>query len=135
MRGYLLVSHGFFAQELKESVKMIAGEVDHLEACCLEKTDGPESFSEKLKEAEQKLSDCEELIVFADMLGGSPCNTAFQYFQAKPNVNIIAGMNFPMLLTTLLTPDIPMNEIIAAGQLGVVDVRAFSAANSSDVDD
>lgn len=135
MRGYLLVSHGFFAQELKESIKMIAGEVDHLEACCLEKTDGPESFSEKLQKAEQKLSNCEELIVFADMLGGSPCNTAFQYFHENPKVNIIAGMNFPMLLTTLLTPEIPVNEIISAGQMGVVDVRASSAANDSDVDD
>lgn len=135
MRGYLLVSHGFFAQELKESVKMIAGEVDHLEACCLEKTDGPESFTVKLQKAELKLSDCDEIFVFADMLGGSPCNTAFQYFQAKDNVHIIAGMNFPMLLTTLLTPDIPVDQIIAAGQQGVIDVRAFSAASASDVDD
>jgi mannose/fructose-specific phosphotransferase system component IIA len=114
---------------------MIAGEVEHLEACCLEKTDGPESFSEKLKEAESKLQDCDELFVFADMLGGSPCNTAFQYFQGKENVHIISGMNFPMLLTTLLTPEITVEEIIAAGQQGVIDVRAFSAANASDVDD
>lgn len=135
MRGTILVSHGFFAKELGESLKMIAGEVENMEACCLEKTDGPESFDAKLTEAEKKLEGCDEIVVFADLLGGSPCNTAFQHFMGRDDVQIIAGMNFPMVLTALLTPDMSVEDMIATGQQGVIDVKAFSAAAADDMDD
>jgi mannose/fructose-specific phosphotransferase system component IIA len=134
-RGFLLISHGNYAVELKESLKMIAGDVDHLEACGLQKTDSMESFEVKLAAEEEKLKDCDELYVFADMLGGSPCNTAFRRFSKRDDVHIIAGMNFPMILTALLTPDITAEEIMDAGRNGVVDVKAFSASADDEVDD
>jgi mannose/fructose-specific phosphotransferase system component IIA len=135
-RGFLLISHGFYAKELKESLKMIAGDVDDvLYACCLEQHDGPESFTEKLKKAEGKLNQFDEVIVFADIMGGSPCNTAFQYFQSNPKYQIIAGMNFPMILTALLTPDATIDDLILAGKQALVDVRAYSSAAAADVDD
>ena len=135
-RGFLLISHGFYAKALNESLNMTAGDVDDvLYACCLEQHDGPESFTVKLKDAEQKLNQFDEVILFADIMGGSPCNTAFQYFQSNPKYQIIAGMNFPMVLTALLTPDATIEDLVSAGQQGVVDIRAYTAASASDVDD
>ena len=128
MRGILLVSHGFFAEQLKESLKMIAGPVTNVYAACLEPTDGPEQFMEKLKNLDEELSQYDEVVVFADLLGGSPSNTAFQYYIARENYSFIAGMNFPMILTTILSEDLPVPAILEVGKESIIDVREFTKA-------
>ncbi|MFV0255074.1 MAG: PTS sugar transporter subunit IIA [Erysipelotrichaceae bacterium] len=132
MKGILLVSHGFYAEELKKSLKMIAGNVDNICTACLEETDGPDQFTEKIKTLEAKLNNYQEVIVFSDLLGGSPGNTALQYLITKNNYSFIAGMNFPMVLTSLLESNSSIENIIQAGKDGIVDVRAFMTNMSSD---
>ncbi len=134
MKGILLISHGFYAKEFQESLKMIAGEVSNLHNVCLESTDGPESFTKKLEEIKPTLDTYEHVLIFADLLGGSPCNTALQYFLTDQKYNFIAGMNFPMVLTALLSDnDVP--TLIQQGKEGIVDVREFMKSRMSDDDE
>ncbi|MEG0240114.1 MAG: PTS fructose transporter subunit IIA [Anaerorhabdus sp.] len=136
MRGILLISHGFYAEAFKESLKMIAGNVENLYACCLEPTDGPEEFKAKLQAVEPTLDGYDSVLVFADLFGGSPCNTACQYFVTKEKYSFIAGMNFPMVLNALLSEDSDLESVISQGRESIVDVRAFmQAMMSSDEDE
>ena len=84
MRGILLISHGQYAEAFKGSLKMIAGEVTNLYSCCLLPTDGPEQFKEKLNVLKPELDKYDEVLVFADLFGGSPCNTTFVEFATNP---------------------------------------------------
>lgn len=135
MRAYLLISHGGFAEALKESLKMITGERDDLFAVGLAHDDGPESFSAKLQAKLEEMKAYDDILVFTDMLGGSPGNAAVMKFLNTSNVNVISGMNFPMILSTVLSPDCSVDEIIAAGREGVQDVKAFVKANMSSDED
>lgn len=130
MRGILCISHGHYAEAFKESLKMIAGPVTNVYACCLEPSDGPEEFKAKLVALQPELDKYDNILVFADLFGGSPCNTAFQYFFANEKIKFVAGMNFPMVLTAILSEDMDVPELIAQGQEAIVDVKSFMGAMS-----
>ncbi len=134
MRGILLISHGEFAQALKGSLKMIAGDVSNVYAACLEPSDGPDEFSAKLDALDADLAKYDSVLVFADLFGGSPCNTAFLKYAADPKYTIVSGMNFPMVLTAILSEHEQAESLIATGQEGIVDVRVFMSAMSGDED-
>jgi len=135
MRGYLLISHGGFAEALKESLKMITGERDDLFALGLAHDDGPETFGVKLNAKINEMKAFDDIVVFTDLLGGSPGNAAVTKFIATPTVNIVSGMNFPMLLNTVLSPDCSVEDILNAGKEGIKDVKAFVKENMSGDDD
>lgn len=122
MTNIILVSHGDLATGMKQSVEMIAGPREEVVAVGLQPSDGPEQFGEKLKEALKGLN-ADKTIIFTDLMGGSPSNTAFTNYVADENIDIITGMNFPMILTTVLTEDISMDEIVAAGKDGIVNLK------------
>jgi mannose/fructose/sorbose-specific phosphotransferase system IIA component len=135
MRGYLLISHGTYATALKSSLAMITGELDSVFAIGLEPSDGPESFGAKMDAQLAHMAAYAEIIVFTDLLGGSPGNAAVTKFMADPRVHIVAGMNFPMLLNTVLSEGIAIDAVVQSGKDGIVDVKAFIQASSSDVDE
>ena len=134
MRGILLISHGQYAEAFKGSLKMIAGEVTNLYSCCLLPTDGPEQFQEKLTQLEPEFEKYDEVLVFVVLFGGSPCNTTFVKFAQNPKFHFIAGMNFPMVLTAILSESESVENLIAQGREGIVDVKSFMASMSSDED-
>lgn len=135
MKAILLVSHGFYAQELRESVKMIAGEVENIYCVCLEPSDGPENFSAKLDKIKPQLDEYDRILVFADLFGGSPCNTTFQYFALDPKVDFVAGMNFSMVLNAVLIDNVTVESLINEGREAIVDVKAFTLAMMANDDD
>lgn len=133
MRGILLISHGQYAEAFKGSLKMIAGDVSNLYSACLLPSDGPEEFTAKLTALEPELAQYDEVLVFADLFGGSPCNNAFIKYASDSKYSIIAGMNFPMVLTAILSEE-NAASLVTTGREGLVDVREFMAAMGSDED-
>ena len=66
----VLVSHGRFCEELKASTEMIMGPQESIHTVALLPEEGPEDFTAKFEATVQGLED---YIVFADLLGGTPC--------------------------------------------------------------
>ena len=98
----LLLSHGFFAQELLNTCRMIDPEVEDVCALCL--TDGGiESFSEKLN-LYLKKNENESILFFCDLKHGSPYNQLLiNMIEVKVNkYKIITGMNLPMVLQAII---------------------------------
>ena len=53
----------------------------------------------KLNEAMDRLSDCEGILVFSDLAGGSPFKTAVEVGLTKSNrVEVLAGTNLGMII-------------------------------------
>nr|WP_286173605.1 hypothetical protein [Clostridium sp. WB02_MRS01] len=63
-------------------------------------------------------------MILADLMGGTLCNTAAAYYLMNDRVTIIAGMNFPLALTALLSEDTAVNDLIQAGKDSMFDVKA-----------
>ena len=80
------------------------------------------------------------VIVFCDLMGGTPFNQAMMNTQLVPGVEVIAGTNLPMLLEVLTTrtPESTTQELIdcavEAGKQGVVHM-VLTVDDESDSDD
>lgn len=95
VKSLVLVSHGHFCEELKGSTEMIMGPQDNIYTVALLPEDGPEDFTSKFEATIEKLSD---FVVFADLLGGTPCNVVSRLIMEGRDIELYAGMNLPMVI-------------------------------------
>lgn len=125
MVGILLVTHGPYATALIESVEMVYGKQEKIESVYLNQGESVEKLQEKINDA-INLLDCEQVLIMVDILGGTPY-TAGAIKLENPNINVITGINMPMLLEILphRNEDLKVLSKIAAesGKNGIVDVK------------
>src|SRR5438105_7760200 len=138
----LLVGHGPLATGLRGAIEMIAGPQEALEVVQLRPEDDVERVSKRLENALKKLHVTEggEAGIFADLFGAAPANAAASLLRHRPNIEIVAGMNLPMLLEVLLgrqgvsARDLAQSAVVA-GRESIRDVgeviRSALAASQS----
>lgn len=74
---------------------MIMGPQDNIYTVALLPEDGPEEFTAKFEAAIEGLDD---FLVFADLLGGTPCNVVSRLIMEGRDIDLYAGMNLPMVI-------------------------------------
>ena len=74
---------------------MIMGPQDNIHTVALLPEDGPEEFTAKF---EACVADFDDYIVFADLLGGTPCNAVSRLILEGRAIDLYAGMNLPMVI-------------------------------------
>lgn len=74
---------------------MIMGPQDNIYTVALLPEDGPEEFTAKFKAVIEGLDD---FLVFADLLGGTPCNVVSRLIMEGRDIDLYAGMNLPMVI-------------------------------------
>ena len=84
----VLVSHGRFCEELKKSAEMIMGPQETISTVALLPEEG-EAITESL----------EDFVVFADLLGGTPCNILSKKIMQGASFDLYTGMNLPMVIS------------------------------------
>lgn len=106
MIGIIVGTHGMFSEEIVKSAEMIFGKQENIECVTFKPGEGTENLIEKYNRALEKL-DCSDGILFAvDLFGGSPFNAASIIAMKKENVEIVTGVNLPMLLEIFGSKDI-----------------------------
>lgn len=103
MIGLLVTGHANFGSGLTSSVNLIAGEQEAYRYVDFLPTYSLEDLSREMTKAMDDLKDCEGILVFSDLTGGTPFKTAVEIGYPRGNVNIIAGTNLPMLLEVVMT--------------------------------
>ena len=127
MIGVLLMSHGKMAEGMLDSVKLFFGDdVPSVKALCLEAGDNPEEFDERIIEAVKELDDGSGVIGMCDLLGGTPSNRSVFVMKDFPNLKVITGMNFTMLLELLgkrlsveTVEELDVSELMETGKDGI----------------
>ena len=94
-KNLVLVSHGRFFEELKTTTEMIMGPQEDIHAVALLPEEGPEDFVAKFLET---VKDFEDYLVFADLLGGTPCNVVSRFIMEGQDIELYAGVNLPMVI-------------------------------------
>lgn len=94
----IVISHGEMTYGIKQTTEMIVGKQEELYFISL-KQDNPEEFSTDINNLLAKFSKEQEILILADLYGGSPfLTTAEIIMQSYSNARLIAGVNLPMLL-------------------------------------
>ncbi len=129
MKAVLLVSHGEMAKGMCDSASLFLGDnIEKLDYCCLKASDNPEDFGDIILTKINEMNSEDGVIVFADLLGGSPFNQAIQHVMTKENIELISGMNFPMLLELLssrMFSDPDLSSLVETGKNGIIDARNY----------
>lgn len=110
--GIILISHGYYAQYAMQSAEMIVGDQENYEIVSVTDDKDLEIVTDELRKAYEKLNDNREIIVLADIFGGTPCNACSTLLLQGANIEVYTGFNLPVLLELLLNRDLPIKEII-----------------------
>ncbi|MBR4420974.1 MAG: PTS sugar transporter subunit IIA [Erysipelotrichaceae bacterium] len=135
MKGIVITSHGPMAQGILETSKLFFGEQPQLKACCLNADDNPDDFVEVLKEAVAEVDSGDGVVVFCDMLFGTPCNCMARVVAAdldNDKVQVVTGVNLAMILQILAVReagDPNVEELLQSGHDGITDLKAMLKAN------
>ena len=118
MRYLILVSHGTFAPGLHNALGMMAGS-DREDIRLTSLLDGMDvdTFRANFAELVQDITPEDEIILTADIIGGSPLTTALDVLTEKgllARTLAIGGMNLPLVLTAAFADaDTPLDELEA----------------------
>lgn len=97
MIGIVLVSHGEIASAFKKAVEHVVGAQEQFQTICIEADDDMERRREDIVNAIKEVNTGQGVVVVTDMFGGTPSNLAISLMEPG-NIEIIAGMNLPMLI-------------------------------------
>ena len=103
MIGLLVTGHANFGSGITSSVNLIAGEQEAYKYVDFLPTYSTEDLTGEITKALDELKDCEGVIIFTDLMGGTPFNVAAQLGHDKENIRIVAGTNLPMLVEIVMS--------------------------------
>ena len=144
MIGILVLSHGEMAHGMIHSLNFLYGQAEGLRALCLYPEHSPEDFDAMLAEAVAEVDTGDGVLIFTDINGGTPANRALLLAAQRADVEVITGMNLPLLLAAVSSRDfctLPqlVEELLEESKLSVVctsrTLREQMAADSDDLDD
>jgi mannose PTS system EIIA component len=95
--GVVVVTHGQLATELVNAAETIVGDQARIGAVSIGWHDTVELAREEIAQAIARVDSGSGVIVLTDMFGGTPSNLAIT-FLAEGRVEVITGVNLPMLL-------------------------------------
>ena len=105
MIAVIIGTHGMFSEEILKSAEMIFGAQENVGSVTFKPGEGVENLIEKYNELINDL-DCTDGILFmVDLFGGSPFNAASILAMKNENVEIVTGVNLPMILEVLGSRD------------------------------
>ena len=97
MIGIVLVTHGRLADEFLSAMQHVVGPQDQIATACIGPNDDMNERREDILSKVKEVDTGDGVIVLTDMFGGTPSNLAISIMD-KANVEVIAGINLPMLV-------------------------------------
>lgn len=98
-------THGWAAEQLLKTAEMLLGEQENVGWIDFVPGENAETLIEKYQARLAELDTAKGVLFLVDTWGGSPFNAASRIVVDKENYEVIAGVNIPMLVETLMARD------------------------------
>ena len=116
MIGMVVVTHGRLAEEFISAMEHVVGPQTGLLAVSIGPDDDMEQRRQDIQDAVTQVEEGNGVILLTDMFGGTPSNLAISIMDTM-NVEVIAGINLPMLIKLAsVRSTLSMEEAISAAQ-------------------
>lgn len=106
MRYLLLVSHASIAEGIEAALGMLMGPRDYVIALGMAEGMDPDTYAKALACKVDAVTSDDEVVVLADVTGGSPIRCALEVLAAKlPEAQVVAfgGANLPMAISAVMS--------------------------------
>ena len=116
MIGLVLVTHGCLAEEFVAAMEHVVGHQDQVTPMSIGPEDDMEQRRKDILDAVAEADTGDGVVVLTDMFGGTPSNLAISIMD-KANVEVIAGINLPMLIKLAsVRVNASLEEAVASAQ-------------------
>ncbi|MDP1829069.1 MAG: PTS sugar transporter subunit IIA [Archangium sp.] len=97
MVGLVIAAHGHLAEELLATAREIVGEIPAVATCSVDPGASAEDLKAHISAAVKAVDQGQGVLVFADLIGGSPCTQSLSLCR-QTRLEVITGVNLPLLL-------------------------------------
>ena len=98
MVGILVISHGRLAEALISSVEFLVGNLQRTRGVSIWPKEKEEEVKDRVRKEIAEVDDGDGVVILTDILGGTPTNLSLSFLE-KERVEVVTGVNMPMLLT------------------------------------
>lgn len=127
--GVIIATHGKAGTGLLETTEMLIGTQENVASIDFVTGENADSLVNKYqKKIQGELSHCDHFLFLVDVWGGSPFNAANRVAEGNANMDVVAGVNVPMLVEVFMARDDDPNleELVSiALETGRFGVRAL----------
>jgi mannose PTS system EIIA component len=113
--GVLVVTHGEFGSALVDAGQMIVGPQQGIESVSVLVARGVDEIVADLKAALTRLEQGLGVLVLTDLFGGTPTTLSLS-LRKLGNIEVVAGVNLPMLLKVLQGRKTTLAELATAAK-------------------
>jgi len=126
----MIGTHGWAAEQLLKTAEMLLGEQENVGWIDFVPGENAETLIEKYQARLASMDSTQGVLFLVDTWGGSPFNAASRLVVDKPDYEVVAGVNIPMLVEVLMARDDnpTFDELVAlAVETGREGVKALKA--------
>ncbi|EGB13753.1 PTS system fructose subfamily IIA component [Pseudodesulfovibrio mercurii] len=120
--GVVLVTHGSFGETLLKAAEMVLGPQENCLAVGIDVNKGVDEALENVRKAIQSVEQGKGVMALTDLFGGSPTTMSLSLMKSE-NLEVITGVNLPMLVATLQARSLTLPDLaekaMVAGQQGI----------------
>jgi mannose PTS system EIIA component len=114
MIGVVVVTHCHLAEEIIAAAQLVVGEeLKQFQPVSIDPKEGSEEIRKKILAAIRRVDGGQGVLILTDMYGGTPSNISLSFLEEK-KVEVITGVNLPMLLKLATTQNDRDLETLAA---------------------
>lgn len=116
--GVILVTHADYGSALLRAAEFILGAQSDCTSISIDISQDVSETVSRLKDAVGRLDKGRGVIILTDMFGGTPTNLSLSLL-ATANVEVVTGVNLPMLLKVFGSRTMPLAQLASeAGEAG-----------------
>ena len=115
MIGIILVTHGRLGHEFVAALEHVVGKKPGVMAISIAPDDNMETKRQEIAGACKTVDTGKGVVILTDMFGGTPSNLAISMLQ-KDSIEVIAGINLPLLIKLASMRSSPMADAVAEAQ-------------------
>jgi PTS system mannose-specific IIA component len=113
MIGVVVVTHGQLATELLNAAETIVGDLPRFAAVSIGWHEDTEDARGEIEQAIGRVEQGSGVLILTDMFGGTASNLAMS-FLSQGNVEVITGVNLPMLIKLANLPE--QSDLLASAR-------------------
>jgi PTS system mannose-specific IIA component len=121
--GLVVVTHSDYGSALHRAAEMIMGSVPGVVTIGVDTGSEVDATRTRIRDAIREVDRGHGVLVLTDMFGGTPTNLSLSLLN-KENIEVVTGVNMPMLLKAMSELDRPLGELSSrvsqSGEKGIV---------------
>ena len=116
MIGLMIITHGNLALELRSAMEHMIGDQNDIEILSITPEDDIDIQKNNIEKKLKELNQGKGVIILTDVFGGTPSNLALNFLEPGI-IEIMSGVNLPMLIKICQLRDKDILEVIQEGKI------------------